>query len=91
MKTILFAAAGSLFLAFAAHAADAPQAGDAQPSATQTAPSLGASSNNSACIDTATVSRTAYSTDDDAEGDSTACSHFLSTQMLVQPIAAGRT
>ncbi len=89
MKTVLLAAASSLFLAFAAHAADAPPAPDTQPVVTQTLPSLSASGN--ACIDGATVSRTAYATDDDAEADTGTCSQFLSTQTLVQPRSEGRT
>ena len=91
MKTVLFAAAGSLFLAFAAHAAqpegDAPQAAVTQ-AAQPNVPAVGAV--GTPCIDGAAVTPTAYSTDEDAESDGS-CTRFLSTQTLVQPPLVGRT
>ena len=88
MKTVLLAAAGSLFLALAAHAADAPKSGD--PATAQ--PSLPpVSATGSPCIDGAASTPTAYTTDDDAESGTSSCSQYLSTQTLVQPPAFGRT
>ena len=89
MKTVLLAAAGSLFLAFAAHAADAPQPEAGAPPVSQALPPVSAS--GAACIDGATVTSTAYSTDEDAENETGTCSSYLSTQSLVQPPATGRT
>ncbi len=92
MKTVLLAAAGSLFLTFSAHAAGSPKAPDAggvQAPVTRALRPVSAA--GSSCIDTATVSRTAYGTDEDAEAGGTSCTQFLSTQTLVQPPAEGRT
>ncbi len=90
MKTVLLAAAGSLFLAFAAHAAEAPQRTDVRVAPAQVAipPDMAP---GAACIDGAAISPTAYSTDADAESDTSACSQYLSTQTLVQSPATGRT
>ena len=90
MKAVLFAAAGSLFLAFAAHAAPngaAPQQ-QATDSAQPNVPPVSAA--GTSCIDGAAVTPTAYGTDEDAEDDGS-CTQFLSTQTLVQPPAEGRT
>ena len=90
MKTVLLAAAGSLLLAFGAHAADAPRRTDAHVAPAQAAipPDMAP---GAACIDGAAVTPTAYSTDADAESDTSPCSQYLSTQTLVQSPATGRT
>ena len=95
MKTVLFAAAGSLFLAFAAHAAEAPNLGGSQETLSNHAapqPTLPpVSASGATCIGGASVTPTAYSTDADAESDTSPCSQYLSTQTLVQPPSGGRT
>jgi hypothetical protein len=100
MRTVLFAAASTLCLAFAAHSApihhtrthhatnqSAAGAALAQPLASVAPPGAN-------CLEGgASLSHTAYTTDDDAACCSNAayCSQYLSTQMLVTPPAQGRT
>ena len=97
MRTVFFAAASSLFLAFAAHGADAPN-GDAardqaaQQDVSQAVPAV--SSPAPACIDNGgLMSHAAYTTDDDADCCNTSayCSQYLSTQTLVQAPSQGHT
>ena len=97
MRTVLFAAAGSLFLAFSAHGADAPQANatrdeTAQRDVSQAVPAV--SSPAPACMDNgALLSHAAFTTDDDADCCNTSayCSQYLSTQTLVQAPSQGHT
>ena len=97
MRTVLFAAAGSLFLIFAAHAADAPKGNAARDDAarqdvSQAVPAVSAPA--PACMDNGgLMSHAAYTTDDDADCCNTAayCSQFLSTQTLVQAPGQGHT
>ncbi len=114
MKTVLFAAAGTLCLAFAAHsapantpanstrghhlpvsiAADRTAAAEQQAGLTQPLPPLSPPAAN-CVVGPASITHTAYTTDDDADADSSAgaasCSQFLSTQMLVHAPSAGHT
>lgn len=94
MKPVLFAAVASLFLALAAHAADAPQPREARDATAHALVSHNlapASVTGATCIGGATITPTAYSTDADAESDTAPCSQFLSTQTLVQEPTTGRT
>jgi hypothetical protein len=99
MRTVLFAAASTLCVVFAAHGAEQAGAGQADASqqvapngASEAIPSVGAPAGS--CIDTgASLSKAAYSTDDDAEccSGTQYCSQYLSTQMLVQAPLTGHT
>ena len=100
MRTVLFAAASTLCLAFAAHSAPLHHA-RAHHAAQQSAagaelsqPIASVSPPGTNCLEGgAALSHVAYTTDDDAECcTSTAyCSQYLSTQMLITPAPQGRT
>jgi hypothetical protein len=101
MRTVLLAAASTLCLAFAAHSAPAHHArahrtagpSPAAAGLVQALPSVAPQGTD--CLERgASLSRAAFTTDDDAGSDDSAmphCSQFLSTQMLMTPPAHSRT
>ena len=102
MRTVLFAAASTICLAFAAHSAPAlrhvaaasTDVASQQADSAMAQPIAPVGPGGSNCIDNgASLSHAAYTTDDDADccGTSSYCSQYLSTQMLVQPPSEGHT
>ena len=98
MRTVLFAAASTLCLAFAAHGSPAAHRhahAATQQNATAPQPLSSTMTAGPSCIQNdASLSHAAYRTDDDADCCGTGdqyCSQYLSTQTLVQAPLVGHT